>query len=127
MNQNDTVSVRYMVDDVVTAVDFYCSKLGFTVGFNAGPNFASVRRDHLELWLAGRGSSAGRAMPDGISPAPGGWNRFVIKVDNIEEMVTGLREAGVGFRNEIIRGPGGAQVLVLDPSGNVVEIFQPAA
>jgi len=120
-------SVRYMVDDVGKAVEFYCGRLGFTVEWEARPNFASVRLDDLSLWLAGPGSSAGRPMPDGAKPQAGGWNRLVIEVDDVEALVQRLKEAGASFRNEIVRGPGGAQILIQDPSGNVVELFQPAA
>ncbi|TMB70060.1 MAG: VOC family protein [Chloroflexi bacterium] len=120
-------SVRYMVDDVKEALDFYREYLGFTVEWDMGPNFASVRLDDLSLWLAGPGSSAGRPMPDGAKPEAGGWNRFVIEVDDIEARVQRLKDAGASFRNEIVRGPGGAQILIQDPSGNVVELFQRAS
>lgn len=120
-------SIRYMVDDVGEALEFYCARLGFTVEWDARPNFASVRLGDLSLWLAGPGSSAARPMPDGAKPQAGGWNRLVIEVDDIEALVRRLKDDGASFRNEIVRGPGGAQVLIQDPSGNVVELFQPAA
>ena len=120
-------SIRYMVDDVGEAMEFYCERLGFTVESDARPNFASVRLGDLSLWLAGPGSSAARPMPDGAKPQAGGWNRLVIEVDDIEALVQRLKDAGASFRNEIVRGPGGAQILIQDPSGNVVELFQPAA
>lgn len=122
-----TVNVRYMVDDVAGAVDWYVKHLGFAPAMNAAPAFASVTKDSLRLLLSGKTSSAGRPMPDGIQPAPGGWNRFQVIVADIETESAKLRKAGVKFRNDIVRGPGGAQVLVIDPSGNLVELFQPAA
>ena len=122
-----TVNVRYMVDDVDAAVAFYTKHFGFTVNSNAAPAFADVTRGDLRLLLSGATSSAGRAMPDGRQPAPGGWNRFQIIVEDIVSEVARLRAAGVKFRNEIIKGPGGSQVLIEDPSGNVVELFQPRA
>src|SRR5436309_10421488 len=118
-------SIRYMVDDVGEAMEFYCERLGF-VEWDARPNFASVRLGDLSLWLAGPGSSAARPMPDGAKPQAGGWNRLAIEVDDIEALVQRLKDAGASFRNEIVRGPGGAQILIQDPSGNVVELFQPA-
>lgn len=120
-------SIRYMVDDVSAAVDFYCTHLGFAIERDMRPNFASVRREGLALWLAGPGSSAGRPMPDGEKPRAGGWNRLVIEVDDLESIVARLKQNGVRFRNEIVRGPGGAQILAQDPSGNVVELFLPAS
>jgi catechol 2,3-dioxygenase-like lactoylglutathione lyase family enzyme len=120
-----TINVRYMVHDVDAAVEFYTTHFGFTLLSNAAPAFADVVRDDLRLLLSGPTSSAGRAMPDGRVPEPGGWNRFEIVVDDIEVEVERLRAAGVPFRNEIVRGPGGAQILAEDPSGNVVELFQP--
>jgi len=120
-----TVNVRYMVDDVDAAVAFYTTHLGFTLKSNAAPAFADVTRGELRLLLSGATSSAGRPMPDGRQPASGGWNRFQIVVDDITSEVARLRAAGVKFRNEIIKGPGGSQILALDPSGNVIELFQP--
>lgn len=122
----DMVSVRYMVDDVPEAVAFYTKHLGFEV-LNAFPPFADVARGALRLLLSGPASSAGRPMPDGAKPGPGGWNRIHLIVDDIEAEVARLRAAGAPFRNEILSGPGGKQVLLQDPSGNVIELFQPAA
>jgi catechol 2,3-dioxygenase-like lactoylglutathione lyase family enzyme len=123
----DLVSVRYMVDDVDAAIDFYTSHLGFTLGLNAAPAFAEVIRGGLRLLLSGPTSSAGRPMPDGRTPEPGGWNRIHLIVEDIAAEVQRLRGAGLSFRNDIVTGPGGRQILVDDPSGNAVEIFQPAA
>jgi catechol 2,3-dioxygenase-like lactoylglutathione lyase family enzyme len=120
-----TVNVRYMVDDVEKAVAFYTSHLGFSLNSNMAPAFADVSRGDLRLLLSGATSSAGRAMPDGRRPEPGGWNRIQLLVDDIDAEVARLRAAGVGFRNDVIRGPGGAQVLLEDPSGNVIELFKP--
>ena len=122
----DMVNVRYMVDDVGVALDFYTQHLGFEVRSNAAPAFADITRGNLRLLLSGPASSAGRAMPDGAKPGPGGWNRIHLIVDDIESEVARLREAGVSFRNEIVNGPGGSQILLEDPSGNFVELFQPA-
>ncbi len=122
----DIVSVRYMVDDVPSAVDFYKEHFGFTVGINA-PTFAEVFRGNLRLLLSGPQSSAGRPMPDGTHPAPGGWNRIHFVVDDIAAEVERLRAEGVRFRNDIVTGPGGKQILLDDPSGNPIELFQPAA
>jgi catechol 2,3-dioxygenase-like lactoylglutathione lyase family enzyme len=120
-----TVNVRYMVDDVEAAIAFYTTHLGFTLNSDMAPAFADVTRGDLRLLLSGAASSAGRAMPDGRRPAPGGWNRFQLVVDDIASEVARLRAAGVKLRNDIIKGPGGSQILVEDPSGNVVELFQP--
>ena len=122
----DRVNVRYMVDDVPSAVDFYTKHFGFTLGTNAAPAFADVVRDHLRLLLSGPTSSAGRPMPDGRNPAPGGWNRIEFVVDDIAAEVERLRAEGVRFRNDIVTGPGGKQILLEDPSGNPIELFQPA-
>jgi catechol 2,3-dioxygenase-like lactoylglutathione lyase family enzyme len=122
----DLVSVRYMVDDVDAAIDFYTSHFDFTPGLNAAPAFAEVMRGRLRLLLSGPTSSAGRPMPDGRTPAPGGWNRIHLIVDDIAAEVERLRGAGVTFRNDVVTGPGGQQILVDDPSGNAVELFQPA-
>jgi len=122
----ETVNVRYMVKDVQEAVDWYVGNLGFTAQMNAAPAFASVGLGALRLLLSGRTSSAGRPMPDGREPEAGGWNRFQFIVEDIGAEVDRLRARGVTFRNEIVRGPGGAQILAEDPSGNVVELFQPA-
>ena len=122
----DTVNVRYMVDDVDSAVAFYTTHLGFTLGTNAAPAFADVTRGSLRLLLSGRSSSAGRPMPDGRSPGSGGWNRIEFVVEDIAAEVERLRRAGVHFRNDVVVGPGGKQILLDDPSGNPVELFQPA-
>jgi catechol 2,3-dioxygenase-like lactoylglutathione lyase family enzyme len=121
-----TVNVRYMVDDVDEAVAFYTAHLGFTLLSSAAPAFADVARDDLRLLLSGPASSAGRPMPDGIKPGPGGWNRIEFVVDDIGAEVDRLRGAGLHFRNQIISGPGGSQVLLEDPAGNLIELFQPA-
>ena len=119
-------AIRYMVADVQKSIDFYTKHLGFEELENFGKPFASVRRDDLILWLAGPKSSAARPMPDGRQPQPGGWNRLVIEVDDLPTLVAKLKADGVPFRSEIVMGPGGQQVLVDDPSGNVIELFQPA-
>jgi catechol 2,3-dioxygenase-like lactoylglutathione lyase family enzyme len=123
---DDTVNVRYMVDDVEQAVGFYTRLFGFEVLSNAAPAFADVRRGGLRLLLSGPKSSAGRPMPDGRTPVPGGWNRIHFVVDDIQSEVDRLRQAGVVFRNDVIRGPGGSQIVLDDPSGNPIELFQPA-
>jgi len=123
---SEMVSVRYMVDDVEQAVDFFTKVLGFEVLTNFPPAFADVARGRLRLLLSGPLSSAGRPMPDGVKPGPGGWNRIHLIVDDIEAETARLRAAGAAFRNDILEGPGGKQVLIQDPSGNVVELFQPA-
>lgn len=125
-NTADLVSVRYMVDDVEAAIDFYTAHLGFTLNFSAAPAFADVVRGNLRLLLSGPKSSAGRPMPDGAQPAPGGWNRIHLIVSDIAAEVDRLSAAGLTFRNDIVAGPGGQQILLEDPSGNVVELFQPA-
>ena len=123
---NEMVNVRYMVDDVDAAIGFYTEHLGFEVLTSFGPAFADVTRGNLRLLLSGPTSSAGRPMPDGAKPGPGGWNRIHLIVDDIAAEVSRLRDEGVGFRNDIVTGPGGSQILLEDPSGNVVELFQPA-
>ena len=120
-----TVNVRYMVDDVDEAVAFYTTHLGFTLLSSQAPAFADVARGDLRLLLSGPLSSAGRPMPDGGQPVPGGWNRIHFVVDDLPQEVERLRSAGLHFRNEIIKGPGGSQILLEDPSGNVIELFQP--
>jgi catechol 2,3-dioxygenase-like lactoylglutathione lyase family enzyme len=121
------VNVRYMVDDVERAVDFYTTHFGFTVRSNFAPAFADVVRGNLRLLLSGPKSSAGRPMPDGRTPEPGGWNRIHFVVEDIAAEIERLQGAGVPFRNEIVSGPGGQQILAEDPAGNLVELFQPAA
>jgi catechol 2,3-dioxygenase-like lactoylglutathione lyase family enzyme len=122
-----TVNVRYMVDDVGAAVAWYTTHLGFTVGTNAAPAFADVTLGSLRLLLSGPKSSAGRPMPDGSKPGPGGWNRIHLIVSDLAAEVARLRAAGVQFRNDIVTGPGGSQILLQDPSSNLVELFQPDA
>jgi catechol 2,3-dioxygenase-like lactoylglutathione lyase family enzyme len=126
MPDEETVNVRYMVDDVDEAIAFYTELLGFELLSNASPAFADVRRGNLRLLLAGPSSSAGRPMPDGRKPEPGGWNRIHFIVDDIDTEVTRLRGEGATFRNSVVEGPGGKQILLEDPSNNVVELFQPA-
>jgi catechol 2,3-dioxygenase-like lactoylglutathione lyase family enzyme len=125
MTSEETVNVRYMVDDVDAAVDFYTTYLGFTV-LTKFPPFADVTRGNLRLLLSGPDSSAGRPMPDGAVPGPGGWNRIHLIVPDIHGEVARLKSEGVSFRNDVVTGPGGSQILLEDPSGNVVELFQPA-
>jgi catechol 2,3-dioxygenase-like lactoylglutathione lyase family enzyme len=127
MPTNEIVNVRYMVNDVDESIAFYTKLLGFELLTSAAPAFADVRRGNLRLLLAGPTSSAGRPMPDGTTPEPGGWNRIHFVVDDIDAEVAHLRDAGARFRNDIVEGPGGKQILLQDPSGNVVELFQPAA
>jgi catechol 2,3-dioxygenase-like lactoylglutathione lyase family enzyme len=124
---HDLVSVRYLVDDVAAALDFYTRHFGFRPRMTAPPAFADVVKGNLRLLLSGPASSAGRAMADGARPAPGGWNRIHFVVDDLDAEMTRLRDAGVAFRNDVVSGPGGRQVLVVDPSGNLVELFEPAA
>ena len=123
---DELVNVRYMVDDVEEAVDFYTRHFGFEVRSSAAPAFADVVRGNLRLLLSGPKSSAGRPMPDGRRPGPGGWNRIHFIVDDIGSEVERLRGAGLTFRNEIISGPGGQQILLEDPAGNPIELFQPS-
>ena len=118
-------TVRYFVDDVEAAVRFYIQHLGFKLNFNAGP-FAMIARDDLTLWISGAKSSAGTPMLDGSVPEPRGWNRFVFEVDDIETVVASLRQAGIHFRNDIVSGVGGKQIIAEDPSGNPIEVFQAA-
>ena len=126
MLAEETVSVRYMVDDVQAAVDFYTTHFGFEVNTNYPPAFADVTRGNLRLLLSGPKSSAGRPMPDGRTPGPGGWNRIHFIVEDIAAEVERLRSVGLTFRNDIVSGPGGRQILLEDPSGNPIELFQPA-
>jgi catechol 2,3-dioxygenase-like lactoylglutathione lyase family enzyme len=121
-----TVNVRYMVNDVEAAIAFYTTHFGFTVRSNMAPAFADVVRGPLRILLSGPKSSAARPMPDGRQPGPGGWNRIHFIVEDIEADVARLRAAGVRFRNDIISGPGGKQIVLDDPSGNPIELFQPA-
>jgi catechol 2,3-dioxygenase-like lactoylglutathione lyase family enzyme len=119
------VSVRYMIDDVAAAISFYTNHLGFTVDVDSAPAFASVTRGHLRLLLSGKKSSGRQPMPDGTKPVPGGWNRILLPVSDIEAEAARLRAAGVKFRrDDIVSGPGGSQIWVVDPSGNLVELFQ---
>jgi catechol 2,3-dioxygenase-like lactoylglutathione lyase family enzyme len=123
---DDLVNVRYMVDDVDAAIAFYTTHFGFTLRSSAAPAFADVVRGNLRLLLSGPASSAGRPMPDGRTPAPGGWNRIHLIVDDLAAEVERLRDADLRFRNDIVKGPGGQQILLDDPAGNPIELFQPA-
>jgi len=123
--KTNQVNVRYMVEDVDKSIEFYTKHLGFTLGINAAPAFADVTRENLRLLLSGKKSSAGRAMPDGTIPTPGGWNRIELVVDNLASEVAKLKEQGLHFRNNIVTGPGGSQILLIDPSGNYIELFEP--
>jgi catechol 2,3-dioxygenase-like lactoylglutathione lyase family enzyme len=123
---SEIVNVRYMVDDVQASIDFYTKHLGFEVRTSAAPAFADVIRGNLRLLLSGPASSAGRPMSDGEKPGPGGWNRLHFIVDDLDSEVAELRQAGLTFRNDAVTGPGGTQILLEDPSGNVIELFQPA-
>ena len=118
--------VRYIVNDVEKSVAFYVSKLGFEIEAQYGPAMAILVHGDLTLWVAGPRASASRPMPDGAQPAPGGWCRFVLTVDDLASYVSKLKDDGVAFKNDIVEGPGGKQILCIDPSGNVVELFQPA-
>ena len=120
------VSVRYLVDDVPAAVEFYTTHLGFTVLTNAAPAFADVHRGPLRLLLSGPLSSAGRALSDGAVPTPGGWNRIHLVTEDLAAEIERLEGEGLTFRNDVVSGPGGSQVLLEDPAGNLIELFQPA-
>ena len=122
-----SVQVRYIVHDVDAAIAFYATHLGFHVDMHPAPAFAMLSRGELRLVLSAPNtqSGGGQAMPDGTVPQPGGWNRFAIQVDEIEKVVARLREAGIHFRNEIVNGVGGKQILIDDPSGNPVVLFEP--
>jgi catechol 2,3-dioxygenase-like lactoylglutathione lyase family enzyme len=126
MANDEIISVRYMVDDVDKSIAFYTELLGFEVLTSFPPAFADVKRGNLRLLLSGPKSSAGRPMADGATPGPGGWNRIHFIVDDIDSEVDRLRGAGATFRNDVVVGPGGKQILLQDPSGNFVELFQPA-
>jgi catechol 2,3-dioxygenase-like lactoylglutathione lyase family enzyme len=115
---------RYLVDDVDAAIAFYTGHLGFTLEQQMGPAIAIVTRDDLSLWLSGPQSSAARPMPDGRQPKPGGWNRLVVEVDDLETKVAELKKAGLSFRNEIVTGPGGKQIVLEDGDGNPIELFE---
>jgi catechol 2,3-dioxygenase-like lactoylglutathione lyase family enzyme len=119
-------TIRYMVTDVEASIEFYTKHLTFSLVEKMGPAFAIIKKDDLHIWLSGPQSSAARPMPDGQTPRAGGWNRFVIEVTDIEGLVAAMKNAGISFRNEIISGPGGKQILAEDPSGNPIEFFQPA-
>ncbi len=118
--------VRYIVDNVDAAVAFYTGALGFALEQQFGPAMAIVTKGDLTLWLAGPMASASKPMPDGAQPKPGGWTRIVLTVDNLEARIATLRSQGATFRNDIVKGPGGRQVLVQDPSGNLIELFEAA-
>ena len=120
-------SVRYMVKDVDRAIAFYTEHLGFKLKQRMSPAFAYISRDDLTLWLSGPQSSAARPMPDGRRPEPGGWNRLVLEVEDLPSRVAQMKQAGIRFRNEIVVGPGGKQILAEDPDGNPVEFFEPAS
>ncbi len=120
------IKIRYLVDDVDKAVEFYTSNLDFRLEKQFGPAIAILEQDGVELLVSGPKASASMPMPDGTKPSPGGWNRFQMSVDDIESFVSKLKEKGIQFKNEIIEGPGGKQILCIDPSGNVIELFQPA-
>lgn len=121
-----SVSVRYIVDDVDEAIAFYTQHLGFSVAFHPAPGFAALERDQLRLLVNAPGAGgAGQAMPDGSNPEPGGWNRIQLEVDDLDAIVERLKQEGVSFRNEIVSGQGGKQILVEDPAGNPVELFEP--
>jgi catechol 2,3-dioxygenase-like lactoylglutathione lyase family enzyme len=123
---DNTVHVRYLVDDVQAAIDFYTTHLGFVANTTYAPAFADVLRGNLRLLLSGPTSSAGRPMPDGRTPHPGGWNRIHLLVEDIDAEVARLGAAGVVFRSKVVTGPGGRQIVLDDPAGNPVELFQPA-
>lgn len=126
MGVDETVHVRYMVDDVAAALNFYTTHFGFQELSSALPAFADVSRGNLRLLLSGPASSAGRAMPDGARPGPGGWNRIHLVTSDLAGEIARLKAAGVKFRNDVVTGPGGSQILIEDPARNLVELFQPA-
>ena len=125
MPADEIVNVRYMVDDVAEAVEFYTTHFGFQTGISS-PAFADVTKGNLRLLLSGPMSSAGRPMPDGAVPGPGGWNRIHFVTADLDAEIARLKDAGVRFRNDVVSGPGGRQILLEDPSGNMIELFQPA-
>jgi catechol 2,3-dioxygenase-like lactoylglutathione lyase family enzyme len=127
MPNDETINVRYMVDDVEESIAFYSKLLGFERLTDFSPAFADIKRGNLRLLLSGPKSSAGRAMPDGAIPGPGGWNRIHFIVDDLDTEVERLRHQGASFRNDVVEGPGGKQILILDPSGNIIELFEPAS
>jgi len=119
-------NIRYIVNNVDESILFYTQKLGFTLDFHPAPGFAALSKDHLKLYLNQPGSGgAGQAMPDGTTPSPGGWNRFQVEIDNLEDFVEKLKKDKATFRNDIVKGQGGNQILLQDPSGNLIELFQP--
>lgn len=120
------VRIRYIVNDVAEAIKFYVSNLGFKIEQDFSPNMAIIKLGDLTLWLAGHKASATKPMTDGTIPSPGGWSRFVLAFDDLESIVSKLKDDGVKFKNDIVEGPGGKQILCQDPSGNVIELFQPA-
>jgi len=125
--EKDMASIRYMIEDVDQAITFYTRHLGFTLEWNASPAFAQVTRGDLHLLLSGPQSSGARPLPDGQRPSPGGWNRLVIEVEHLPAVMETLKQAGVPFRrDDIVRGPGGQQIWIEDPSGNLIEVFEPA-
>jgi len=124
---DEMVSVRYIVDDVEASIAFYTSHLGFEARLAVPPAFAEITRGRLRLLLSGSASSGGRTLPDGRVPMPGGWNRIHLIFDDLEAEVRRLRDAGVSFRSDVITGPGGSQIVLDDPSGNPIELFQPAS
>lgn len=125
MDNNGLVSVRVIVNDVAESVEFYVRHFGFEI-MNQFPPFADVKRGNLRMLLSGPRSSAAQPMDDGTEPVPGGWNRIHFVVDDIQAEVARLTAEGVMFRNPMVSGPGGSQILVMDPSGNLIELFQPA-
>ncbi len=119
-------TIRYLVNEVEPSIEFYTRHLGFELVEQMGPAFALIAKGDLNVWLSGPQSSAARPMPDGRKPQAGGWNRLVIEVEDIESVVSSMKDAGVPFRNNIVTGPGGKQIVAEDPSGNPIEIFEPA-
>ena len=119
-------TVRYLVTDVERSIGFYTKALGFKLDQSMAPAFARVSGNGITLWLAGPQSSAARPMPDGARPGPGGWNRFVVEVDDLASRVAAMKRSGLSFRNDVVVGPGGKQILLEDPDGNLVELFEAA-